>query len=318
MWRQKGDIALGRYLIHRALMTIPVLLGTTFVIYAAVYMLPGDPVQSLAGPGTVVPDAVAHAIREHYHLDDPFFVQYGNYLLGLLHGDFGADFSGNNVSAVISASWPVTVQLALTAWVIEGVFGVALGVLAAVRAGRLTDFIVLGGSTLVLGVPYFITAYVAQIVFGVKLGWLPVSGVSEGWPRSYLVPAACLALFGLPEIARLTRASMLETMSSGYVDTAVAKGLGWRRILFAHVLRNSLVPVVSMLGVNLGYLLSGTILIEGIFNLPGLGYQIFQGVQMHNGPVVVGISTLLVLVFLLVNLVVDLLYGVLNPRIRLA
>ncbi|MFF7144570.1 ABC transporter permease [Streptomyces nodosus] len=308
---------MGRYLTYRALMMIPVLLGTTFVIYAAVYALPGDPVQSLAGPGVVLPDSVAHAIRAHYHLDDPFLVQYGKYLLGLTHGDFGIDLAGNDVSTIISASWPVTVQLALTTWVIEGVLGVLLGVVAAVKAGRFTDFAVLGGSTLVLGVPYFITAYIAQIVFGVNLGWLPVSGVTDGWPLSYVVPAACLALFGLPEIARLSRASVLENMHADYVDTAVAKGLSRTRILIRHVLRNSLVPVVSMLGVNLGYLLSGTILIEGIFNLPGLGYQIFHGVQQHNGPVVVGISTLLVLAFLLVNLAVDLLYGVLNPRIRL-
>jgi oligopeptide transport system permease protein len=306
-----------RYLLHRVLMMIPVLLGTTFVIYAAVYALPGDPVQSLAGPGMVVPESVAHAIRERYHLDDPFLVQYGDYLLGLAHGNFGVDLSDTSVSSIISASWPVTVQLALTTWVLEGVAGIALGVLSAVKEGRFTDFAILGGSTLVLGVPYFITAYIAQIVFGVKLGWLPVSGITDGWPLSYLVPAACLALFGLPEIARLTRAGVLETMNAGFVDTAVAKGIGRRRILLRHVLRNSLVPVVSMLGVNLGYLLSGTILIEGIFNLPGLGYQIFHGVQQHNGPVVVGISTLLVLAFLCVNLVVDVLYGVLNPRIRL-
>ncbi|MEU0947513.1 ABC transporter permease [Streptomyces canus] len=309
---------MGRYLCKRILMTIPVLLGTTFVIYAAVYMLPGDPVQSLAGPGTVVSDSMAHAIREQYHLDDPFFVQYGNYLWGLMRGDFGIDLTGNNVAGVIAASWPVTVQLALTTWVIEGILGIGLGMLAAVKAGKLTDFLVLGSSTLVLGVPYFITAYVAQIVLGVKLGWLPVSGVTEGWPLSYIVPAMCLALFGLPEIARLTRSCVVETMGAPFVHTAVSKGLGRRRIMFQHVLRNSLVPVVSMLGVNLGYLLSGTILIEGIFNLPGLGYQIFQGIQVHNGPVVVGISTLLVLAFLMVNLVVDLLYGVLNPRIRLA
>ncbi|MGW0737373.1 ABC transporter permease [Streptomyces sp. NPDC002851] len=307
-----------RYLIHRVLMVVPVLFGTTFVIYAAVYLLPGDPVQALAGPGTVVTESMAQAIKEQHHLDDPFLVQYGTYLLGLLHGDFGVDLTGNKVADVVAASWPVTVQLALTTWVIEGIVGVGLGLLAAARSGKLTDFAVLGGSTLILGVPYFITAYVAQIVLGVKLGWLPVSGVTDGWPLSYLVPAVCLALFGLPQIARLTRASVLETMRSGFVDTAVAKGLRRRRILFGHVLRNSLVPVVSMLGVNLGYLISGTILIEGIFNLPGLGYQIFQGVQVHNGPVVVGISTLLVLAFLLVNLVVDLLYGVLNPRIRLA
>jgi oligopeptide transport system permease protein len=308
---------MNRYLLYRALSAIPVLLGTTLVIYAAVYAMPGDPVQTLAGPGTVVSDSMAHAIREHYHLDQPFLVQYGHYLLGLLHGDFGVDLNGNQVASIIAGSWPVTLKLALTTWVLEGVIGVGLGVLAALRAGKGTDFLVLGGSTLVLGVPYFITAYVAQIVFGVKLGWLPVSGVTAGWPLSYLVPAACLALFGLPEIARLTRASVLETMRAGFVDTAVAKGLSRQRIMLAHVLRNSLVPVTSMLGVNLGYLLSGTILIEGIFNLPGLGYQIYQGIQLHNGPVVVGISTLLVLVFLLVNLAVDLLYGVLNPRIDL-
>ncbi|MEW1779497.1 ABC transporter permease [Streptomyces sp. NPDC086777] len=306
-----------RYLLYRALSTIPVLLGTTLVIYAAVYALPGDPVQTLAGPGTVVSDSMANAIREHYHLGDPFLVQYGHYLLGLFQGDFGVDLNGNQVASVIAGSWPVTMKLALTTWVIMAVMGVGLGVLAALRAGKIIDFLVLGGSTLVLGVPYFITAYVAQIVFGVKLGWLPVSGVTDGWPLSYLVPASCLALFGLPEVARLTRASVLETMRSSFVDTAVAKGLGRRRIMLAHVLRNSLIPVTSMLGVNLGYLLSGTILIEGIFNLPGLGFQIYQGIQLHNGPVVVGISTLLVLVFLLVNLAVDLLYGVLNPRIDL-
>jgi ABC-type dipeptide/oligopeptide/nickel transport system permease component len=299
-------------------MMIPVLLGTTFVIYAAVYALPGDPVQTLAGANTIVPPSVAHAIEVKYHLDQPFLVQYWDYLVALAHGDFGVDLNNNNVSGIISTGWPVTVRLALTTWVIEGALGVALGVLAAVRRGKATDIAILAGTTAVLGVPYFITAYVAQIVLGVKLGWLPVSGISEGWPMSYLVPAGCLALFGLPEISRLTRASVLENLHADYVNTAIAKGLQPRWILVRHVLRNSLVPVVSMLGVNLGYLLGGTILIEGIFNLPGLGYQIYHGIQQHNGPLVVGISTLLVLAFLLVNLIVDVLYGVLDPRIRLA
>jgi ABC-type dipeptide/oligopeptide/nickel transport system permease component len=299
-------------------MMIPVLLGTTLVIYAAVYALPGNPVQSLAGANNVVPPSVAHAIEAKYHLDQPFFVQYWDYLSALLHGDFGVDLNGNSVASIISVGWPVTVRLALTTWVLEGVVGIALGLLAAVRRGKTIDVAILAGTTAVLGVPYFITAYVAQIVLGVKLGWLPVSGVTAGWPLSYIVPAGCLALFGLPEISRLTRASVLDNLRADYVDTAVAKGLAPRRILVRHVLRNSLIPVVSMLGVNLGYLLGGTILIEGIFNLPGLGYQIYHGINQHNGPLVVGISTLLVLAFLLVNLIVDVLYGVLDPRIRLA
>jgi ABC-type dipeptide/oligopeptide/nickel transport system permease component len=308
---------MGSYVARRLAMMIPVLLGTTFIIYAAVYTLPGDPVQALAGPNRVVPPEVAASIKARYHLDDPFLVQYWHYVTALVRGDFGVDLNGTPVSASIAASWPVTAQLALTTWAIEAVAGVALGVLAAVRAGRTADFAVLSGSTLVLGVPYFIVAYVAQTVLGVRLGWFPVSGVESGWPGSYLLPACCLALLGIGEVSRLTRTSVLENLRADHVDTAVAKGLGPVRVLVRHVLRNSLVPVVSMLGLTLGYLLGGTILIEGIFNLPGLGYQVFDGIRQHNGPVVVGVSTLLVLIFLLINLVVDVLYGVLDPRIRL-
>ncbi|HWD03685.1 MAG TPA: ABC transporter permease [Amycolatopsis sp.] len=309
---------MGRYLLRRLVMMVPVLLGTTFIIYAAVFALPGDPVQALAGPNTVVTEAFRNAVDQKYHLNDPFLLQYWHYLVGLTHGDFGIDLNNVEVSSIISASLPVTATLALTTWVLEALAGVGLGIVAAMRAGKTTDYAILGGSIVVLGVPYFIIAYVAQIAVGVWLGWLPASGTADGWPASYLLPAACLALFGLPEISRLTRASVLENLHAGYVDTAATKGLGPSRTLFRHVVRNSLIPVTSMLGVNLGLLLSGTILIEGIFNLPGLGYQIFQGVQQHNGPVVVGISTLLVLIFLLVNLAVDVVYGALDPRIRLA
>jgi ABC-type dipeptide/oligopeptide/nickel transport system permease component len=169
-----------------------------------------------------------------------------------------------------------------------------------------------------MGVPFFVIAYVAQIVFGVDLGWLPVAGADAGWPVGYLLPAAVLALFGLPQVVRVTRADVLHNLRADFVPTAIAKGMPARRVVGRHVLRNSLIPVVSLLGVSLGYLLSGTVLIEGIFNLPGLGYLIFTAIPQHNGPVVVGVGTLLVIVFLLINLVVDLLYGILDPRIRLA
>ncbi|MCL2781428.1 MAG: ABC transporter permease [Actinomycetia bacterium] len=296
---------------------IPVLIGTTLVLYAAVYALPGDPVQALAGPNQLVPDAVRHAIEAKFHLDQPFLSQYWNYLVGLAHGDFGIDLHSTPVWEIIKASWPVTLKLAVTTWVIEAVLGVALGVLAALRAGKVTDFVVLAGTTASMGVPYFIVAFVVKLIFGIHLRWLPASGIENGWPASYLMPAFCLALMGLPSISRLTRVSILENLRADYVDTAVAKGLSRARIVLRHVLRNSLIPVVSMLGLTFGGLMGGTVLIEGIFNLPGLGDQVYQGIRQHNGPVVVGISTLLVLVFLLVNLLVDLLYGVLDPRIRL-
>lgn len=306
------------YIARRILMMIPVLIGTTLVIYAAVFALPGNPVEALVGPNNVISPSVAHAIDVRYHLNEPFLLQYWHYLTGLFQGNFGVDLNGDSVWSIIKVAAPVTIELALTTWAIEAVVGVGVGVVAALRAGKPIDVAILGGSTLVLGVPYFITAYVAQIVLGVKLKWLPVSGVQNGWPGSYIVPACCLALFGLPEIARLTRASVLDNLHADYVDTASMKGLGSGRIIGRHVLRNSLIPVTSMLGVSLGYLLSGTVLIEGIFNLPGLGYQVYNGIQQHDGPVVVGICTLLVLVFLVVNLVVDILYGILDPRIRLA
>lgn len=304
------------YLVRRLLLVIPVLIGTTFVIYVAVYALPGDPVRALAGSNNVVTPAMAHALRLRYHLDDPLLVRYGRYLLGLCRGDFGVSFDNTPVASIIAASWPVTAALACTAWVIQAVVGVTLGTWAGVRWRRPADYTILAGTMLVIGVPYFVVAYLAQIVFGVKLGWLPESGVEAGWPVSYVLPATVLALFGLPEVARLTRASVLENVGSDHVATAIAKGMRRRRVVVRHVLRNSLVPVISALGPTLAGMLGGTVLIEGIFNLPGLGFQVFNGIQRHDGPVVVGISTLLVLTFVVVNLVVDLLYGVLDPRIR--
>lgn len=298
-------------------MAVPVLLGTTFIIFLAVYALPGDPVQALAGPGRVVPPSVAQALRERHHLDDPLIVQYGIYLKGMLTGDMGIAFDGRPVSEIVAAAWPVTFQLGVTAWLFEAVIGVLLGTMAGMRRGRTTDLAVLGGTTLVMGVPFFVAAYVAQIVVGVNLGWLPASGIEAGWPISYILPGLVLALYGLPQTARLTRTSVLENLNADHVDTAMAKGLPRRIVVVRHIVRNSLIPVVSLLGVSLGYLLGGTVLIEGIFNLPGLGYQIFTAIPQHDGPVVVGIGSLLVLVFLLVNLLVDLLYGILDPRIRL-
>ncbi|WP_240778002.1 ABC transporter permease [Nonomuraea basaltis] len=308
---------MARYALHRLLMAVPVLLGTTFIIYVAVYALPGDPIQALAGPNRVLSPSVEQALRERFHLGEPLLVQYGLYLKGLLSGDLGTSFTGRPVSEVIGASWPVTFQLGLTAWLFMAIAGVLLGTVAGLRRGRLADAAVLGGTTVVMGVPFFVVAYVAQIVLGVDLGWLPVSGTEAGWPLAYVMPGLVLALYGLPQVVRLTRTSVLDNLGAGHVDTATAKGLPRRAVVTRHVVRNSLIPVVSLLGVSLGYLLSGTVLIEGIFNLPGLGYQIFTAIPQHDGPVVVGVGTLLVLVFLLVNLLVDLLYGILDPRIRL-
>jgi ABC-type dipeptide/oligopeptide/nickel transport system permease component len=306
------------YVIRRLVGMVPVVLGTTLLIFAAVYALPGDPVKALAGPGRVLSPSVEDALRERFHLDQPLWAQYGHYLGGLVRGDLGIDLQGHEVSALVARAWPYTLQLGLTAWAIMAVTGIALGTFAGMRQGGAVDWIVLTGTTVVVGLPYFVIAYVAQILLGVNLGWFPTSGVREGWPASYLLPAAVLALFGIPELVRLTRASIIENRYADYVDTAIAKGLPQRTIVIRHILRNSLVPVVSVLGLSLGYMVSGTVLIEGIFNIPGLGYVVFNGISQQNGPVVVGVCSLLVLVYLFINLLVDIVYGLLDPRISLA
>jgi ABC-type dipeptide/oligopeptide/nickel transport system permease component len=296
---------------------VPLLLGATFVIFAAVYALPGDPIRAIAGPTAEISPATRAALTEEYHLDESLPVQYGYYLTGVLRGDLGVDLRGRPVFELVEAAWPISLQLGVTAWALMAVVGVGLGAMAAMRRGGPVDWTVLGLTTVIVGVPYFVVAYVLQIVVGVQLGWLPSSGVRDGWPVGYLLPAVCLALFGVPELARLTRASIIENRYADFVDTAVAKGLAPRVVMVRHILRNSLVPVVSVLGLALGFLMSGAILIEGIFNVPGLGFTLFTGIRQQNGPVVVGISTLMVFIFLAVNLVVDIVCGLLDPRISL-
>jgi peptide/nickel transport system permease protein/oligopeptide transport system permease protein len=294
---------------------VPVLIGTTLLIYLAVFALPGDPIRVLGGDKPMSP-AVYQALRHHYHLDEPLIVQYGKYLWALVHGDFGQTLSGQPVSDVMSTGWSITARLAITAWIFELAAGMALGVWAGLRKGGVVDTIVLSGTTLVIAIPSFVLASSAQLVLGLKLGWFPTAGPDDGWPYSYLLPGIVLGSLNLAYIARLTRTSLVENSRSDYVRTAVAKGLTRRRVLVRHTLRNSLIPVVTFLGVDIGSLMAGAIVIEGIFNLPGIGQAVFLAIQIKDGPTVVGIVTFLVMIYLFANLVVDVLYGVLDPRIR--
>ena len=304
------------YTLKRLLQVIPVLLGTTFLIFVMVFALPGDPIAALGGGQHFVSESVQAQLRERYHLDDPLPVQYANYLVGIAQGDLGADFNGREVSDIIARSWPTSVLLGGTAWLLQVIVGIPLGVWAALNRGKWPDRVVAIITTLAFAIPVFVLAYTAQIQFGVELGWFPVAGTSAGWPTAYILPAAVLSLMGLAATARLTRSSLIESLSSDYVRTATAKGLSRQRVVVRHALRNSIIPVVTFLGIEFGALMGGAVIVEGIFNLPGLGNEVFKAIGAQNGPVVVGISTLLVLVFLFVNLLVDLLYAVLDPKVR--
>ncbi|MFF8816703.1 ABC transporter permease [Leucobacter sp. NPDC015123] len=304
------------YIFKRLLQVIPVFLGTTFLIFVVVYALPGDPIAALGGGKQHLSPSVYNELRQRYNLDDPLLVQYGKYMLNLFQGNFGTDFQGHEVSAIIARNWPTSIMLGATAWAMQVIVGIPLGVWAALNRGRFPDHLVGIVTTLAFAVPVFVVAYVSQIAFGVQLKWFPVAGVSAGWPVAFIVPAAALAIMGLAATARLTRSSLIENLQSDYVRTAIAKGMPRRRVVTNHALRNSLIPVVTFLGIEFGALMGGAIIIEGIFNLPGLGNQIFLAIGQQNGPTVVGISTLLVIVFLVVNLLVDVLYAYLDPRIR--
>ena len=305
---------MGRYVIRRVLMTIPVFFGATFLIFALVFAIPGDPIRALSGD-RALPEATYNALRERYNLNDPFLVQYGKYIAGLLRGDFGTTFRGREVSDIMKERFPVTLRLALLAFAFEAIIGLLAGVLAGLRKGSFWDSLVLVSTIAVVSVPVFVLAFTAQLVLGVQLGWFPIAGIRQGL-YSYLLPAMVLASLSLAYVARLTRTSLVENLRADYVRTATAKGLPRRRVVGRHALRNSLIPVVTFLGVEIGTLMQGAIVTEGIFNLPGIGQATFQAVRLQEGPLVVGIVTALVLVFIFANLIVDVLYAVLDPRIR--
>ena len=305
---------MGAYVVRRLLQAIPVFLGATLLIYAMVFLLPGDPIQAMAGERRL-PEATLQAIQDRYNLNDPFLVQYLKYLGGVLTGDLGESFTRREVSTIILERLPVTIRLTVVAFVVEAVIGVIAGVLAGLRRGSFLDNLVLVSTTAVVSIPVFVLGYVAQLVIGVELRWLPISGIGHGW-QSYILPGFVLAAISMAYIARLLRTSLVENLRADYVRTATSKGLRRSRVVGRHALRNSLIPVVTFLGFDLGSLMAGAIVTEGIFNMPGIGGAVFTAVQNQDAPVVVGIVTFFVLVFILANLLVDLLYGVLDPRIR--
>jgi oligopeptide transport system permease protein len=305
---------MGRYVARRLLLTIPVLLGASFLIFAMVYALPGDPIRALGGDRPISPAVVAE-LRERFHLNDPLYVQYWEYLKGLFQGDLGTDFRGRPVLDTIERTLPVTVKLALVAIVFEAVIGLVAGVLAGIRRNSFFDNLVLVSTTLVVSIPILVLAFFAQLLFGLKLGWFPIAGTNEGL-YSYLLPGLVLASGSLAYVARLTRTSLAENLRADYVRTARAKGLPNRTVIVRHTLRNSLIPVVTYIGADIGTLLGGAIVTETVFNLPGIGREVFNSIRSQEGAVVVGIVTLMVFFFIFFNLVVDVLYAVLDPRIR--
>ena len=300
---------------RRLLQMIPVVIGTTFLIYTLVWALPGDPFAGKCGDRPCPPDYVA-AMTDKFNLDEPLPMQYLAYLGRLVRGDFGETFNGLSVADALARVFPTTIKLALLAIAIEVIIGIAAGIVAALRRGSVADTLVLISTLVVISIPIFVIGYALQFLLGINLNLFPVTVSADADLYELVLPAFVLASTSLAYVARLMRANLVENLRADHVRTATAKGLTRRRVVGVHTIRASLIPVVTFIGADLGVLLGGSIVVEGIFNIDGVGGLIFASIRRYEGAMVTGAVTVLVLIFLLVNLLVDLLYAVLDPRIR--
>ena len=304
-----------RYIGRRLLQTIPVFFGATFLIFAMVYLMPGDPVAALGGDRGLSETAAAQ-IRAQYNLDKPFWMQYLLYLKGVFTLDFGTAFNGQKVTSIMATAFPTTAKLAIYALAIETILGISLGVVAGMRRGKWFDSTILVVSLLLISVPTFVLGFVLQYVLGVQLAILPTTASASVDLKSLTMPAMVLGGVSLAYVIRLTRQSVSENVSADYVRTARAKGLSGGIVMTRHILRNSLIPVATFIGGDLGALMGGAIITEGIFNIHGVGGTLWSAIIKGEPQTVVSVTTVLVLVYIIANLIVDLLYAVLDPRIR--
>ncbi|PQZ56427.1 MULTISPECIES: ABC transporter permease [unclassified Microbacterium] len=303
------------YILRRLLQVIPVFFGATLLIYFLVFAMPGDPILALFGDRTPNP-ALVEALREQYHLNDPFIVQYWYYITGVLTGDLGTTFSGRSVADVLADTLPVTGRLAIMAIGIEFTLAIIVGTISGLRKGKAFDNIALVVALVAIAIPIFVLCFLAQYFLAIQWGWFkPTVGADNDWGGLWL-PALVLGFSLFAVSMRLMRGSVIDTLNQDWVRTAYSKGLSRGRVIPVHVLRNSLIPVITNSATNFGVLLVGATVTEGIFNVPGVGNTLFQAVQRGEGPTVVSFVTVFVILYVLVNLLVDLLYGLLDPRIR--
>lgn len=302
-----------QYTIRRLFLAIPTLFGVTLLVFSMVRMLPGDPAQAMAG---------VHATREYIEqvrrtlgLDQPLHIQYGRFMLGLFRGDLGTSIrTGLPVSQEVWSRMLPTLELTLVSLFLATFLGVAVGVISSTKPYSVFDYASMFGALVGLSVPVFWLGLMLMLLFSVRLGWLPAAG--RGGPINLILPSVTLAASSVALVARFTRSTMLEVMRQDYVNTARAKGVRQSTVVMRHALRNALIPIVTIIGLRFGALLSGAVLTENVFAWPGVGRLMVESISARDYPVVQGAVLMLALAFVVINLVVDLLYGVVNPRIQ--
>lgn len=304
---------MGGYLVRRLLLTIPVLLGVATLVFALIHLVPGDPAQAMLGEGASQEEI--QRLRTSLGLDRPLLTQYTGFLGGLVRGDLGTSFRYNTpVTQQIMSRLGNTAKLALAAMLVAILFAVPLGIIAAVFRGRAPDHVAMTLALVGISMPNFWLGPLLAILFAVYLGWLPVSGT--GSLAHLVLPAATLGAALSAILARMTRASLLEELRELYVLAARARGLSGARAVLRHAFRNSLIPVVTIIGLQFGAVLTGTIITETIFAWPGLGRLLIQAINFRDYPLVQGCILFIAVTYVLMNLLTDLTYGLLDPRIR--
>lgn len=302
------------YLSRRLIQSALILVGVSFITFVLLYVLPADPVRQIAGR-SATPETV-ESIRRQLGLDQPFVVQYGRYLWNLLQGDFGRSYlQKTEVSALIVSRLPATLLLMAAAIFCELLIGLTLGVIAALYRGRGIDNALMLSSFVTVSAPQFVVALLLLYVFSVRLGWFPIGGY--GTFAHLVLPALTLGILGSGWYARIMRSSMLDVLRADFIRTARAKGLGRARVVLGHALPNAILPIIAMIGIDIGIFMSGIVVVESVFGWPGIGQLAWQAIQRVDIPIIMGVTLVSALAIVIGNLLADLIAPLIDPRIRL-
>lgn len=304
---------MNRYFIRRVLETIPLMLIISIFVFMFIHLIPGDPARTMAGLDAEESEVIA--IREEYGLDDPIVVQYVNYMKKLFKGDMGRSLkSGTPTTELIAERMQMTLKLVFAGILWAPLLGIFIGVISAIKHGKFLDHACMLVAITGLSAPGFWIGLMGIQIFSVQLGWLPSGGL-DSW-KGFILPSFTMGCSIMAVLARYSRSSMLETLREDYVRTARAKGQKESLVMFLHAFRNSLIQVITILGLQIGGLLSGSVLTETVFSIPGMGRLLVDSIAFRDYPVIQGLLMLFAIQYVFINLIVDLLYGVINPKIR--
>jgi len=303
------------FILRRILQLIPVVIGVTLILFLLFYIIPEDPARLILQKGAS-PEALEN-LRAKLGIDKPLYIQYWRYVKNLFSGDLGTSYRyQRSVNSILAEHYPYSIKLALAAIIIEIIMGIFTGIISAVKKYSFWDMLATLSTTILVCVPVYWLGMIMQVIFGLKLGLLPMSGYGDGSIRYYILPALALASVSTAYVARMMRSTMLEALSNDYIVTAYAKGLSQFKVIGKHALKNALIPVVTLIGLDLGSIMGGAILTETVFNWPGVGRTVYLAILQRDAPVVIGGTIVLVMIFVIMNLLVDILYAWLDPRIR--